>query len=53
MDYSEVLTKMQSGLKELHNAINEKDWLEIDIQSDNLVFLARQMRDSVADLHTK
>jgi len=53
MDYSEVLIKMQIGVRELHDAINAKDWLETDIQSDNLVFLAKQIRDSVADLHTK
>lgn len=50
MDYSEALIKMQSGLKNLHDAINQKDWLEVDIESDNLVFLAKQVRDSVADL---
>jgi hypothetical protein len=53
MDYSEVLIKIQIGVKDLHEAINSKDWLETDIQSDNLVFLAKQIRDSVADLHTK
>lgn len=52
-DYSEILIKMQIGVKELHEAINAKDWIETDIQSDNLVFLAKQIRDSVADLHTK
>jgi len=52
-DYSEILIKMQIGVKELHEAINAKDWLETDIQSDNLVFLAKQIRDSVANLHTK
>ena len=50
MDYSEVLTKMQVNLKELHDAINKKNWNELDLQADNLVFLARQMRDSVADI---
>ena len=53
MDYAEVLIKMQAGLKELHDAINHKDWLVVDIEADNLVFLAKQMRDSVADIHTK
>jgi hypothetical protein len=52
-DYSEILIKMQIGVKELHEAINAKDWIETDIQSDNLVFLAKQIRDSVANLHTK
>jgi hypothetical protein len=53
MDYSLVLIKMQIGLKDLHTAINSKDWMEIDIQADNLAFLAKQMRDSVADIQNK
>jgi hypothetical protein len=50
MDYSEVITKLQTSLKNLHEAINKKNWLTVDIESDNIVFLATQMRDSVADL---
>lgn len=50
MDYAEVITKLQTGIRNLHDAINQKDWLTVDIESDNIVFLAKQMRDSVADL---
>lgn len=53
MDYAEVIIKLQMGVKDIHDAINKKDWLTVDIESDNIVFLAKQMRDSVADLHTK
>lgn len=50
MDYAEVIIKLQIGVKDLHEAINKKDWSAVDIQSDNIVFLAKQMRDSVVDL---
>ena len=53
MDYAEVITKLNRSIKDVHDAINKKDWLTVDIESDNIVFLAKQMRDSVADLHTK
>lgn len=53
IDYSEVLIKLQHSMKEVHDAINKKDWMVVDIESDNIVFLAKQMRDSVADIHTK
>jgi hypothetical protein len=50
MDYAEVIIKLQIGVKDLHDAINKKDWSTVDIESDNIVFLAKQMQDSVADL---
>lgn len=53
IDYAEVIIKLNKSLKEVHDAINKKDWMVVDIESDNIVFLAKQMRDSVADLHTK
>jgi hypothetical protein len=53
MDYSEAMLKLNMSIREVHDAINKKDWLTVDIESDNIVFLAKQMRDSVADLHTK
>lgn len=50
MDYAEAIIKLQIGVKTLHDAINKKDWSAVDIESDNIVFLAKQMRDSVSDL---
>ena len=53
MDYSEAILKLNMSIREVHDAINKKDWLTVDIESDSIVFLAKQMRDSVADLHAK
>lgn len=53
IDYSEAMLKLNMSIREVHDAINKKDWSTVDIESDNIVFLAKQMRDSVADLHTK
>ena len=38
MDYAEVIIKLQIGVKDLHDAINKKDWSTVDIESDNIVF---------------
>ena len=50
MDYSEVLIKINQSVKEMHDALNKKDWVVVDIEADNVVFLAKQLRDSVSDL---
>ena len=50
MDYSEALIKIEQSLKELHNSILHKYWVVVDIEADNIVFLANQVRDSVSDL---
>ena len=50
MDYSEVLIKVNQSVRQIHDALNKRDWMVVDIESDNLLFLVRQLRDSVADL---
>jgi hypothetical protein len=53
MDYSEAILKLNMSIREVHDAINKKDWSTVDIESDNIVFLAKQVRDSVSELHIK
>lgn len=50
MDYSETYIKLQLSMKEIHDAILKKNWDVMDIEADNIIFLARQLRDSVSEL---
>lgn len=50
MDYSEAQIKLDISTKKLHEAILKKDWDTMDIEADNIIFLARQLRDSVASI---
>ena len=51
MDYSEAYIKLQLSMKKIQDAILKKDLDVVDIESDNIIFLARQLRDSVSELH--
>lgn len=50
IDYSEAYIKLDISMKKVYEAILKKDWLSMDIESDNIIFLARQLRDSVDEL---
>jgi hypothetical protein len=47
MDYSEAYIKLEQSMKVLHEAILKRDPNRIDLESDNIIFLARQLRDSI------
>lgn len=47
MDYSEAIIKLEQSMKLMHENILAKNWDKVDIEADNVIFLARQLRDSI------